>query len=272
MFVFSITVFATTRTGYYTAGQTKENILARAKIYENDLKTYKYAVIAERIYSPFDYSKTWSYELSGSKTETTVRYQFLEDKILITISDAKFITKYGTSILLTKNDPIEAKSKIYGSMENVFVVGCFNYLQVSENAPQIQAKKPTNTDASAYDFITANYLSADTKQVAKKRSSEFINKVLKTVFKVTFLTDPDADVQQIKYVVEDDKGFTTIIMDYQFRDKDFSIKINSMDYYQKELKIKTVISQKSSSKTASEFYTILKDYFIDKHSNYIAPK
>lgn len=271
VFTISVSAFAATKTGYYQAGQTKATVLANAKTYENDMLTYKYKVTAQTRNSTYDYSQTWEYMSAGATSLATVRYQFLEDRILITMSNAAFISKEGLKIPLIENDPTEVKRKVYESLENVLVSVCFKYLQVSETPPSAQRQSSTGTSAATYDFINGSYLAGEDKAASKKYSAEYVDKVLKKAYDVNYLTSTTADTQQIKYTLEDASGVATIIMDYQFRDKDFNIMIKSIEYYHKETKATTKISKESSTDATSKFYNLVKDYFIDNHANYIAP-
>lgn len=271
----SISAFAATRTGYYQSGQTKTSVLANAKTYENDMIEYKYKVTGQTKSSLSDYTQTWQYMSAGAISQATIRYQFLEDRVLLTMTDALFISKEGNRIPLIENDPIEVKRKVYESLENILITVCFKYLQVSETPPSAQAQSSTRTlsrtPAATYDFITGNYLSGEDKAASKKYSAEYVDKVLKKAYDVNYLTSTTADTQQIKYTLEDASGVATIIMDYQFRDKDFNIMIKSIEYYHKETKATTKISKESSTDATSKFYNLVKDYFIDNHANYIAP-
>lgn len=148
-------------------------------------------------------------------------------------------------------------------------------MQVSETAPPAQTQSSTRTlsriPAATYDFIKGNYLSGDDKAAAKKFNAEYIDQVLKKAYTVKYLTSTTADTQQIKYDLEDDAGIATVIIDYQFRDKDFTINIKSINYYNKDNKTNTVISKESDTEAISKFYKLVKDYFVDKNANHIAP-
>lgn len=122
----SVSAFAATRTGYYQNGQTKTSVLANVKTYENDLLQYKYKMSGQSKSSLSDYIQTWEYLSAGAISLATVRYQFLDDRVLVTMSDAVFISKEGLRIPLIENDPTEVKRKVYESLENILVTDVSN--------------------------------------------------------------------------------------------------------------------------------------------------
>lgn len=129
----------------------------------------------------------------------------------------------------------------------------------------------TYTSTQSYDSITANYLSGDTKEAAKKFSAEYIDLVLKAAYKVNHLTSEIADNQEIKYTVEDESGIATALVTYQFRANDFTIQIKSLNYFRKGNKTTIVVSKDSNLEATRNFYNLMKDYLITRHANYITP-
>lgn len=272
VFALATASFATSKTGYYTAGQTRESVLENVKTFESDMITYKYSKDAERKTNKYDYSQSWSYVSAGATSGATMRYQFYDDRVVVTMSDAVFISKDGLKIPLKENDPTEVKRKVYESLENIMVTVYFKYLQVSEaKSTSSSSVIPSRTTGATYDQITSNYLAADTKDAAKKYSSEYIDQVLKKAYQVDYISSSTADNQEIKYTLEDESGIATAVVTYQFGAKSYTIKLKSINYYHKGNKTNTVISKESSTEATSKFYNLIKDYFIDKHSNYIAP-
>lgn len=273
VFTMSISIFATSRTGYYQSGQTKASVLLDAKVYEDDLITYKYNKVAENKNNRHDYTQTWEYVSGGATSRAVMRYQFFDDKIQVTMTDAAFVSKDGVVIPLVKNDPTEVKRKVYESLENVMITVLFTYLKVSETpgSPTQSSSSSIRKPAATYDFINASYLAGDDKAAGKKFHAEYVDEVLKKAYVVNYLTSTTADKQQIKYTLDDEAGTATIIIDYQFRDKDFTIMIKSIEYYNKNAKSTTVISKESSTSATINFYNLIKDYFVNKNANYIAP-
>ena len=268
----SIVTFAASRTGYYTAGQTRESVLENVKTFEKDMLEYKYSKDAERRTSKYDYSQSWSYMSAGATSAATMRYQFYDDRVVVTMSDAMFISKEGTKIPLQENDPTEVKRKVYESLENIMVTVFFKYLQVSETKTATSSSvAPTRTTGATYDQITANYLSTDNKDAGKKYSAEYVDQVLKKAYVVNYISSSTADSQEIKYTLEDESGIATAVVTYVFGPKSFTIKLKSINYYHKGNKTNTVISKESNTEATSKFYNLIKDYFIDNHANYIAP-
>ncbi|WP_417428778.1 hypothetical protein [Halpernia sp.] len=268
LILISVTSFGATRTGYYTTGQTKAQVLENVKTFEKDMIDYKYVKNSENKSNQYDYTQTWSYESKGAVSTASLRYQFFDDKVLVTMYDAAFISKEGKRIPLQENDPTEAKRNVYNSLENIMITVFFKYLKVSETKG---GSANTSASGATYDMITKNYAVGDNKESSKKVSKQFIDTVLKIAYKVTYLTSENEDNQEIKYTLEDETGIATTIIDYQFRDKDFTIKIKSINYYHKGNKSNTVISKESSSEATSKFYNLIKTYFLEKHSDYISP-
>ncbi len=272
LFILSISAFAGSKTGYYTAGQTKDNVLDNVKTFESDMVTYKYSKDSERKTNKYDYTQSWSYMSAGATSAATMRYQFYDDRVVVTMTDALFISKDGLKIPLQENDPTEVKRKVYESLENIMVTVFFKYLQVSDTKPSSTSSvTPTRNTGATYDQITVNYLSSDNKDAAKKYSSEYIDQVLKKAYQVNYVGSSTADNQEIKYTLEDESGIATAICTYQFGPSSCTIKIKSINYYHKGNKTNTVISKESTTEATSKFYNLIKDYFIDKHANYIAP-
>ena len=268
IFVLSIASFAASRTGYYATGQTREQVLENVKTFEKDMIEYKYSKDSERKTNKYDYTQSWSYMSAGATSAATLRYQFFDDRVVVTMSDAMFISKEGTRIPLQENDPSEVKKNVYDSLENIMITVFFKYLQVSETKGSVSS---TKTSGATYDMITRNYIGSDTKDTAKKFCAEYIDAVLKKAYVVNYVSGQNSDNQEIKYTLEDESGIATILATYQFRAKDFTISIKSINYYHKGNKSNTVISKESSTEATSKFYKLIKDYFIDNHANYIAP-
>ena len=266
IFVLSIASFAASRTGYYTSGQTRESVLENVKTFENAMFTYKYSKDSERKTNKYDYSQSWSYMSAGATSAATMRYQFFDDRVVVTMSDALFISKEGTRIPLQENDPTEVKRKVYESLENIMVNVFFKYLQVSENKSSVGSSvTPTRTTEPTNDQITAYYINI-TKDAAKKRSTEYIDQTLKQSFQTNYISSSTADEQEIKYTMDYKEGIITVIVVYQFSTKNYTIKLKTTNLYDKANKTNSVIYKEG---TSEKLYNMIKTIFIDKHAAYI---
>lgn len=266
LFILSISAFAATRTGFYQSGQTKASVLQSVKAFEKDILTYNYKMLPERKISASDYTQIWSYVNAGSTSEATMRYQFYDDKVLVTMTNAAFISKNGTRIPLQENDPSEVKRKVYESLENVMITVYFKYLQVSET--KSASIIPIKTTSETYDSITKNYAPSITKKQAIQNFQNYNTAVLSIQYNITYLNDKNADIQDVKFEFDAPTYSAAIIVHYEFRGKDFSIQIKSFDHYNKTSKATTVINKNIESHKT--FYNMTKEYLLDKHSKYIS--
>lgn len=274
LFTIAYSAFAAPRTGYYQSGQTKISIFRATKQYEKDMVAYNYKMTPLNFITTTDYTQTWSYTYKENSNVATLRFQFFDDRVVVTMLDAVFISKNGTRYNMEADDAGPEMKKLYASLENMMITVYFKYLEVSETKSEAaNSVSPISSESTSYDFVTANYLATSNKDEAKKNAKEYENSVLKVVFQVTNLQgSASADYQEIKYVVDDNDGVSTAIVTYDFRNKDFTIKIKSIDYYNKNNKTNIKVSKDSKHDTVLKFYSTYKLYFLDKQAQFIKDK
>lgn len=166
LFFLPMSVFANTKIGYYPLNQTRSQVLENVKTFEKDMFEYKYSLISQKIANKYDYTQSWSYESSGATSLATVRYQFLEDRVLVTMTDAMFISKEGTKIPLQESDPTEVKRKVYESLENIYFEVFFEYLKCSESNPKNSASS-SGQRSSILDFQRLQLFATTQNCIAK---------------------------------------------------------------------------------------------------------
>ena len=165
-FFFSIATFASTKTGFYSANQTRAQVLENVKTYEKDLFEYKYSLVSQKIANKHDYTQTWSYESNGSVSFATSRYQFLEDRVLVTMTNTYMVKKDGSKIIVEENDSRDIYKKLYESLEDIYVNVYFKYLKVYQKDDENKTAASHQKNL-LFDFRTTKYFAIENK-VAEK--------------------------------------------------------------------------------------------------------
>lgn len=258
--------FAVTRTGYYKKGETKINMMLKAADYEMLLKTAGYTISSQSQKSASDYTQNWALNNDGSKTLATVHYEFYDDKVVVTLYDGAFVFD-GKKIPVSADSSNETFRKIHQSLEDVYINTFFKKIGVTEKAA---ASKTQNAAAGTYEGITVDLVRGETKEKIKTSSKQYVDYVLAEECKVTYLSDKNADDQNIKYILEDADGVVTVVVKYQFRDKSFAINITSLDYFSKVKGSRMIISKESPSEAAQKFYKYCIQYFVTNHATHNA--
>ncbi len=123
----------------------------------------------------------------------------------------------------------------------------------------------------AQESVTKKYLAEDNITSAKNFSKEYIENVLSRKYTLRTIGDPESNNYDIEYTVEDKLGFAIILINYDFRANDFTLKLKSLNYESKINGKVMPVTSNSTDQWISEYYDNTKKLLLTLHSDYIAP-
>ena len=194
--LFSLEAFAASRTGYFQNPTTKESAWNAAKEYDKLYMSKGVQITTVQNNSKYEHVNEWNYKSSASTLTAKVNYQYFDDRIVVNILEAGLIPDGKAKVTLTKDDANALRKQLYTALEKMIVDSFFTNLNLSETKPTNNISRKVNTENSFsnnYDFVTRKYAMNQTKEMAKGKNLDYINNVLKPSFKVTFLSDKNAD-------------------------------------------------------------------------------
>ena len=217
----------------------------------------------------YDYVQNWELPSDGFSTATKVHYQFFEDRVSVTILEASFTPANGKLIQLNDHETMIEKKNVYDSLENAMVTIFFTYLQTTGSKVTVNKKSTWNT--KNYDSVTKRYLEKNSREKSKKLATEYIDTVLKDAYEVKYLgSTPEDNLYSVKYTLDNEEGTQTVVVNYKFRATDFDINIDKINYFNKTEKKTSLITKNNATEKEQKNYELLKNFFLDKHSDYIS--
>ncbi len=267
-FVFTFTAYSATKIGYYSKNQTRDAVMKEVKNYDEDMHASKFKMSLLNIKNKYDFEKKWEKNHVGLTLITKVHYQFLQDKVLVTLVESTFSIDDVKTVSLAENETMKEKRDLYEYLEKAMITNFFRRLKITENNT---LKKPDNTyQTQNYDSVNKYFSEKFTRKQSKKLATEYIDIVLKDAFDVKYLgSTPEDNLYSVKYTLDNEEGRQTAIVTYGFSLDGFKISINSINYFNKAEKTTTLITKNSTTEKEQKQYELLKTYFLDKHSAYI---
>lgn len=268
LFVFTISVFSATRIGYYPKNQTRDEVVKLVKNYDEDMRAEKYKMTFLNIKNKYDFEKKWEKNQLGLTLITKVHYQFLKDKVLVTIIESNFSIDDVKTVSLCENETMKEKRDLYEFLEKAMITNFFRRLNVTEKS--IIKKPENNYQTQNYDSVNNYFSEKFTREQSKKLATDYIDIVLKDAYEVKYLgSTPEDNLYSVKYTLDNEEGTQTAIITYRFSLNGFKISIDSINYFDKTEKTTTLITKNSTTEKEQKHYQFLKSYFLDKHSAYI---
>jgi hypothetical protein len=123
----------------------------------------------------------------------------------------------------------------------------------------------------AQESIARNYLAEDDMTAAKNFQKQYSDDVITknfTILKVNSTTNNKFNVEYKAYLKED---YVVVDIDYEFREKDFTILFKSLKFTDKTTGVTTNIKADSSVEVLKNYYDLVKKLFLTLQSDYISP-
>ncbi|WP_417428776.1 hypothetical protein [Halpernia sp.] len=128
------------------------------------------------------------------------------------------------------------------------------------------------TVSFAQDFATRNYLSTDTREVAKGFAKKYSDNVLTKKYTIRNIGNPESNNYDVEYRVEDKSGYVLTIVNYDFRPTDFTLTMKSMNYHNKKTGDITLVKGNNSIESVAKYYATTQKLLITLQSLYISPE
>ena len=268
LFVFTISAFSATRIGYYPKNQTRDEVMKVVKNYDENMYFEKYKMSFLNIKNKYNFEKKWEKNHIGLTLITKVHYQFLKDKVLVTMVESTFSNDDLKTVPLGENETLKERRDLYEYLEKTMIDNFFRHLKVTEK--NTIKKTENNYQTQNYDSITKYFSKKFTREQSKNFATDYIDIVLKDAYEVKYLgSTPEDNLYSVKYTLDNEEGTQTAIITYRFSLNGFKISIESIKYYNKTEKKTTLITKNNTTEKEQKHYELLKSYFLDKHAAYI---
>ena len=121
------------------------------------------------------------------------------------------------------------------------------------------------------ESVTKKYLAEDNLTSAKNFAKIYNESVLAKKYSIRNIGNPETNNFDVEYKIDDVSGFAVMIVNFNFRDRDFTITLKSMNYQNKKTGEITPISSTSTTESVKDYYELTKKLLITLQSNYISP-
>lgn len=123
----------------------------------------------------------------------------------------------------------------------------------------------------AQESVTKKYLAEDNMASAKNFCKIYNETVLTKKYTITNIGDPGTNDYDVEYKTDDDGGFAVMLVNFNFRERDFTITMKSMKYHNRKTGGVSGITDGSTIKSVQDYYNLTKKLLLTLQSNYISP-
>lgn len=123
----------------------------------------------------------------------------------------------------------------------------------------------------AQESVTKKYLAEDNLASAKNFCKTYNETILKKKYTIKNIGDPATNNYDVEYKTEDESGFAVTIVNFNFRERDFTITMKSSKYHNKKTGAVSVITDGSTIQSVQDYYDLTKKLLLTLQSNYISP-
>lgn len=123
----------------------------------------------------------------------------------------------------------------------------------------------------AQDSVTKKYLDEDNLATAKNFAKIYNESVLAKKFTIKNIGNPETNNYDVEYKVVDEIGTVVSIVNFNFRERDFTVALKSMKYQNNKTGEVSVINKDSTVKDVKDYYEFQKNLLVTLQSNYISP-
>lgn len=121
------------------------------------------------------------------------------------------------------------------------------------------------------ESITKKYLGTDDLISVKEFSKTYTDGILAKKYIIKNLGDPNSNNYDVEYKITDESGYAVMIVNFDFRKRDFTIELKSMNYVNEKTSVTIPITKENKVKAIADFYERTKKLLLTLHADYLAP-
>lgn len=121
----------------------------------------------------------------------------------------------------------------------------------------------------AQDSMTKDYFPTDNITIAKDHQKQY-GKIIPAKYVVNNTKENSKNNFEVEYREKLDEGYIAILVNYDFRSKDFTISLKSITYFNEKTKRTFLLSSDSEKEEVRNYCSLIKMMFIDFQAEYIA--
>ena len=123
----------------------------------------------------------------------------------------------------------------------------------------------------AQSSLTKKYLDEDNLTTAKNFAKIYNESILAKKYTITNIGNPESNNYDVEYKVVDKIGTVVSIVNFNFRERDFTLALKSVKYKNNETGEVSVIKKDSTVKEVKDYYEFTEQLLVTLQSNYISP-
>lgn len=123
----------------------------------------------------------------------------------------------------------------------------------------------------AQESVTKKYLNEDNLASAKNFAKVYNESVLAKKYTITNIGNPETNNYDVEYKVGDAIGTVVSLVNFNFRERDFTVTLKSLKYQNNKTGEFSVIKEDSNVKDVKDYYELTKRLLVTLQANYIAP-
>ena len=123
----------------------------------------------------------------------------------------------------------------------------------------------------AQDSVTKKYLAEDNLATAKNFAKIYNDSVLAKKYIITNIGNPETNNYDVEYKVVEEIGSVVSIVNFNFRERDFTMSLKSVKYQNNKTGEVSVFNKDSTVKDVKDYYEFQKNLLVTLQSNYISP-
>lgn len=121
------------------------------------------------------------------------------------------------------------------------------------------------------ESVTKNYLAQDNLVSAKTHAKSYTDGVLAQKYTIRNIGDPESDNYDVEYKVNGESGYVLAIVNFDFRRRDFTMQLKSVQYHDNKTGGFSSISYQNKEEGILDYYDRTKKVLLTLHADYIAP-
>lgn len=106
---------------------------------------------------------------------------------------------------------------------------------------------------------------------AKKFAKDYHERVLSKKYTVRNIGNPESNNYEVEYKTDSEEGFVIAVVNYNFRERDFTLDLESVNYHNKKTGEVTLITNRNTIDAVAKYYQTTKKLLLTLQSNYISP-